>query len=140
MRLVLAFLSLLSCAAAQFGFFDQMFGGGGGGQHDDGHPHQQHQHRQANNPSDASLYRAHYDQCTFACLPPSPYSVLIPIFISFSFALHCDLSVPAHLAESLPPLHTFLPLPRSASPSPQPLTFTHHSIYLPTLGNPISES
>ncbi|GJN74961.1 hypothetical protein VFPFJ_10775 [Purpureocillium lilacinum] len=61
MRLVLAFLSLLSCAAAQFGFFDQMFGGGGG-QHDDGHPHQQHQHRQANNPSDASLYRAHYDQ------------------------------------------------------------------------------
>lgn len=56
MRLLgLIFLALASSVAAQFGFFDQMFGGGGGQQHHG------HHHRQAQNvPSDSSVYRAQY--------------------------------------------------------------------------------
>lgn len=62
MRYLLALLTLLAVANAQFGsFFDQMFGagdqdgphqGGGGGR------------RSANNPSDAAHYRQRYEQCT----------------------------------------------------------------------------
>ncbi|GAO19725.1 uncharacterized protein UV8b_06762 [Ustilaginoidea virens] len=55
MQLLLVFFSLLSAAAAQFGFFEHMFGG-----HNGGHEHQQHQQR--NNPSDASFYKAQYTQ------------------------------------------------------------------------------
>ncbi|KOS17217.1 Long chronological lifespan protein 2 [Escovopsis weberi] len=58
MRLLIALLSLLSLAHAQFGFFDQMFSG-----------QQQQQHQQPpSNPSDSSLYRARYDQYTLACV------------------------------------------------------------------------
>ncbi|CAM1507852.1 Fc.00g047000.m01.CDS01 [Cosmosporella sp. VM-42] len=53
MRYVLALLSLLSLANAQFGgFFDQMFNQQGG---------HQHQQQQQNNPSDAAHYRQRHD-------------------------------------------------------------------------------
>ncbi|KAI5461708.1 hypothetical protein BGZ63DRAFT_386471 [Mariannaea sp. PMI_226] len=56
MRYIIALLSLLTLANAQFGgFFDQMFGGQGGG-----HEHRQQQQQQ-NNPSDASHYHHHYE-------------------------------------------------------------------------------
>ena len=48
----LLLLTLASTVSAQFGFFDQMFGGGGG------HQHQQQQVQ--NNPSDSSLYQSYY--------------------------------------------------------------------------------
>ncbi|QPH04065.1 Long chronological lifespan protein 2 [Epichloe festucae Fl1] len=61
MEFLIAFLSLLSLASAQFGFFDQMFGG-----HDGGHEHHQHHHhqqqQQQNNPSDASHYKLQFEQ------------------------------------------------------------------------------
>lgn len=57
MRLLVAFLSLLGLAAAQFDFFQQMFGGGGGG---GANANGQQQPQQ--NPSDASLYHSRYDQ------------------------------------------------------------------------------
>lgn len=59
MKLLVAFLSLLSLATAQFGFFDQMFGG------QDGHEQHHHQHQPQNNPSDAGHYRAQYEGCTY---------------------------------------------------------------------------
>ena len=60
MRLVaVVLLALASSVAAQFGFFDQMFGGGGGG----GGGHHQHHHQQPQNvPSDSSVYRAQYSR------------------------------------------------------------------------------
>ena len=48
-------LSLLPLATAQFGFFEQMFGG----QEGHGHGHQQPR----NNPSDANNYRTQVEQC-----------------------------------------------------------------------------
>ncbi|KAG5932504.1 hypothetical protein E4U53_001305, partial [Claviceps sorghi] len=56
MHVLVILLSLFSLATAQFGFFEQMFGG-----HDGGHHHHQHQEPQ-NNPSDASHYRAKFEQ------------------------------------------------------------------------------
>jgi len=57
MRYLVAFLSLLAVANAQFGsFFDQMFGG-----QDEGHHGGHHARQSPNNPSDASHYRQHYD-------------------------------------------------------------------------------
>lgn len=54
MRYLIAFLSLLSLANAQFGgFFDQMFNNGG----------REHRTEPQNNPSDASLYQNNYDNC-----------------------------------------------------------------------------
>ena len=66
MRYLVAFLSLLAVANAQFGsFFDQMFGG-----QDEGHHGGHHHARQSpNNPSDAAHYRQHYDGGTFFCNP-----------------------------------------------------------------------
>ena len=59
MRYLIAFLSLLALANAQFGgFFDQMFGDG---------PNQGQQQRHSNNPSDAGLYRQRYDQGNTPC-------------------------------------------------------------------------
>ncbi|PHH65709.1 hypothetical protein CDD81_1795 [Ophiocordyceps australis] len=58
MQLFLLFAVLAFSAAAQFGFFEQMFGGGGGG----GEEHHHHHHQHQNNPSDASLYTQRYDQ------------------------------------------------------------------------------
>ncbi|GAB0137029.1 Long chronological lifespan protein 2 [Epichloe bromicola] len=52
MEFLIAFLSLLSLASAQFGFFDQMFGGDGGHEH---HQHQQRQQQQ-NNPTICDKY------------------------------------------------------------------------------------
>lgn len=48
----LVLLALISTAQAQFGFFDQMFGGG-----------QQQERKPQNNPSDSAAYRNHYDSC-----------------------------------------------------------------------------
>lgn len=48
---------LASTVSAQFGFFDQMFGGGGQGGHH-GHGHQQQQ----NVPSDSANYRHNYQR------------------------------------------------------------------------------
>ncbi|KAG6028465.1 hypothetical protein E4U19_001478 [Claviceps sp. Clav32 group G5] len=65
MHLLLTFLSLFALATAQFGFFDQMFGGHGHGHdHDHGHHNHQHhhQHQQQQNPSDASYYKSQYEQ------------------------------------------------------------------------------
>jgi hypothetical protein len=51
MRLVaLLLVALASVVSAQFGFFDQMFGGGG------------HQQQPQNVPSDSSHYRAQYNR------------------------------------------------------------------------------
>ncbi|KAG5982468.1 Long chronological lifespan protein 2 [Claviceps digitariae] len=60
MRLLITLLSLFSLATAQFGFFDQMFGG-----HDGGHSHHHHHHHHQqpqNNPSDASHYQGQFEQ------------------------------------------------------------------------------
>ncbi|KAG6229365.1 hypothetical protein E4U34_002925 [Claviceps purpurea] len=63
MHLLLTFLSLFALATAQFGFFDQMFGGHGH-DHDHGHHNHQHhhQHQHQQNPSDASYYKSQYEQ------------------------------------------------------------------------------
>ncbi|KAM4066368.1 hypothetical protein HRG_000477 [Hirsutella rhossiliensis] len=55
MRLLLLVPFLLSLAAAQFGFFEQMFSGGNAG-------HEHHQQQQRVNPSDASIYHQSYLQ------------------------------------------------------------------------------
>ncbi|EFY86652.1 hypothetical protein MAC_07341 [Metarhizium acridum CQMa 102] len=55
MRLLILLMSLSALANAQFGFFDQMFGG-----HDAHEQH--HQHQQRNNPSDAGHYRSQFEQ------------------------------------------------------------------------------
>ncbi len=47
--------ALVGAVSAQFGFFDQMFGGGGGG-----HQHQHHQPQ--NMPSDSSWYRGNVEK------------------------------------------------------------------------------
>lgn len=70
MKVLLAFLSLLALAQAQFGgFFDQMFGGGGsssgGGGGGGTSGGSSHQSQQRNNPSDASHYRQQFSACTF---------------------------------------------------------------------------
>lgn len=46
--------AFLSTATAQFGFFDQMFGGGG----------QQQRQQPQNVPSDSSIYRQNFDSFT----------------------------------------------------------------------------
>ncbi|KAI1505793.1 hypothetical protein F5X99DRAFT_415841 [Biscogniauxia marginata] len=53
--LLLTFL-FSSIASAQFGFFEQMFGGSGGG-----HAHQEQQ-RPQNVPSDSAIYRSNFDR------------------------------------------------------------------------------
>ncbi|KAL6849097.1 Long chronological lifespan protein 2 [Amphichorda felina] len=56
MRYLIALLSLLAVANAQFGgFFDQMFGS------DDGHAGHGRGHHSSNSPSDASHYRHRYE-------------------------------------------------------------------------------
>jgi hypothetical protein len=56
--LVLLLLALTSATTAQFGFFEQMFGG---------HEH----HRQPQNvPSDSTPYRQNYDGCMFVFIIP----------------------------------------------------------------------
>ncbi|KAG6091754.1 hypothetical protein E4U30_006325 [Claviceps sp. LM220 group G6] len=69
MHLLLTFLSLFALATAQFGFFDQMFGGHGH-DHDHGHHNHQHhhQHQHQQNPSDASYYKSQYEQCKTAVI------------------------------------------------------------------------
>ncbi|KID85719.1 hypothetical protein MGU_07027 [Metarhizium guizhouense ARSEF 977] len=56
MQLLILLMSLFAMATAQFGFFDQMFGG------HDAHEQQHHQHQQRNNPSDAGHYRSQFEQ------------------------------------------------------------------------------
>ena len=59
MRYLIALLSLLAVANAQFGsFFDHMFNGG------DSHEGHHGGHHSNNNPSDASHYRQRYESCT----------------------------------------------------------------------------
>jgi hypothetical protein len=63
MRYLIAILSFLSLANAQFGgFFDQMFGQQGS--------HEQHHGQPQNNPSDASHYRNQYDNCVYPLFSP----------------------------------------------------------------------
>lgn len=54
--LPLVLLALISTVQAQFGFFDQMFGG------------QQQERKPQNVPSDSAAYRNQYDNCT-QCFP-----------------------------------------------------------------------
>lgn len=64
MRYLIALLSLLAVANAQFGgFFDQMFGS------DDGHAGHGRGHHSSNSPSDASHYRHRYESCTSKSWP-----------------------------------------------------------------------
>ncbi|KXX75598.1 Long chronological lifespan protein 2 [Madurella mycetomatis] len=83
MRLfALLLLALASSVAAQFGFFDQMFGGSGG---------QQHHHHQAQNvPSDSSVYRAQYarSHCDKYLCPDTLACVHFPH--------HCPCAWPSH--------------------------------------------
>ncbi|KAH8733987.1 hypothetical protein BGZ61DRAFT_515183 [Ilyonectria robusta] len=87
MRYLIALLSLLAVANAQFGgFFDQMFGQQGGG-----HEHQQQQHQgQQNNPSDASHYIHYYEHssCDKYLCPDTLACV--------SFPHHCPCAWDAH--------------------------------------------
>lgn len=80
--LVLVLFSLTYPIAAQFGFFDQMFGGanhGGGGHHGGGHNH----HGEAQNVrSDSSWYQAQYEGGKFH--PSLPPVVLACIYFFFS--------------------------------------------------------
>ncbi|KAK6073304.1 hypothetical protein SCUP234_05456 [Seiridium cupressi] len=55
--LLLVLAAFLSTATAQFGFFDQMFGGGDGQQ-------QQQQRQQPNVPSDSTIYRQNFESFT----------------------------------------------------------------------------
>lgn len=60
MRLIITLISMFTLAQAQFGFFDQMFGGG----QEQHQQHHGHGHGQRGNvPSDANMYRQRYDQC-----------------------------------------------------------------------------
>ncbi|EMD92187.1 hypothetical protein COCC4DRAFT_162006 [Bipolaris maydis ATCC 48331] len=78
--LVLVLFSLTYPIAAQFGFFDQMFGGanhGGGGHHGGGHNH----HGEAQNVrSDSSWYQAQYEgaQCSHYLCPGTLSCVHFP--------------------------------------------------------------
>ncbi|RYN27426.1 hypothetical protein AA0113_g7441 [Alternaria arborescens] len=70
-QIILAVLaSFIWCSSAQFGFFDQMFGGGGG---------QQHQEPQ-NVRSDSSWYQAQYEgaQCSHYLCPGTLSCVHFP--------------------------------------------------------------
>lgn len=82
MKLLVAFLSLLSLATAQFGFFDQMFGG------QDGHEQHHHQHQQQNNPSDAGHYRAQYEGCTYFMYPLGVFFASFGTLLTFT--AYCD--------------------------------------------------
>ncbi|KAH6846983.1 hypothetical protein B0I37DRAFT_414758 [Chaetomium sp. MPI-CAGE-AT-0009] len=81
MRFVaLLLLALTSAVSAQFGFFDQMFGGGG-----------QQQHQQAqNSPSDSEHYRSQYARahCDNYLCPDTLACVHFPH--------HCPCQWPAH--------------------------------------------
>ncbi|KAI1494083.1 hypothetical protein F5X96DRAFT_666154 [Biscogniauxia mediterranea] len=80
-------LALSPLASAQFGFFEQMFGGGGGS----GHQHQQQQQQQAQNvPSDSALYRSNFDRmhCDNYLCPDTLACVHFPH--------HCPCPWPAH--------------------------------------------
>ena len=60
--LISLLLTLFTPTLAQFGFFDQMFGGGGGGGGNGGGGGGHHQHQEAQNVrSDASWYQAQYE-------------------------------------------------------------------------------
>lgn len=79
--LTLLFLALFGTVSAQFGFFEQMFGGGGG----------QHQQQQRQNvPSDSEGYRARYlgSQCDKYLCPDTLACVHFPH--------HCPCQWPAH--------------------------------------------
>ncbi|KAI1455204.1 hypothetical protein F4805DRAFT_436581 [Annulohypoxylon moriforme] len=52
-HILLALLSLTTLASAQFGFFDQMFGGG---------QQQQQQRQPQNSPSDSSIYQNNFNR------------------------------------------------------------------------------
>ena len=92
MRYLLAFLSLLALANAQFGgFFDQMFGQQGGQQH----------HQQQNNPSDASHYRQRYDGCKS---PPLIPDLLEPMNYEVDPSASCLRQVPLPRHPRLRPL------------------------------------
>ncbi|KAI0883123.1 uncharacterized protein GGS22DRAFT_167927 [Annulohypoxylon maeteangense] len=52
-HILLALLSLTTLASAQFGFFDQMFGG---------QQQQQQQRQQQNSPSDSSIYQTNFNR------------------------------------------------------------------------------
>ncbi|KAK5655671.1 hypothetical protein OQA88_5604 [Cercophora sp. LCS_1] len=77
--LALLSLTLVSTVSAQFGFFDQMFGGGG------------HQHQQPQNvPSDSTNYRANYarSHCDKYLCPDTLACVHFPH--------HCPCAWPSH--------------------------------------------
>ncbi|KAM7183059.1 hypothetical protein V8F20_012754 [Naviculisporaceae sp. PSN 640] len=79
---------LATSVSAQFGFFDQMFGGGGGqgGHHGHGHHHQQQQ----NVPSDSANYRHNYQRsyCEHYLCPDTLACVHFPH--------HCPCAWPSH--------------------------------------------
>jgi hypothetical protein len=83
-HLLAALVLLPALAAAQFGFFDQMFGNGGG--QDQRHHHQQPQ----NVPSDSAFYRANYDRlhCNNYLCPDTLACVHFPH--------HCPCPFPAN--------------------------------------------
>ncbi|KAK9789128.1 putative Long chronological lifespan protein 2 [Seiridium cardinale] len=56
--LLLVLAAFLSTATAQFGFFEQMFGG------EDGQQQQQQQRQQPNVPSDSTIYRQNFESFT----------------------------------------------------------------------------
>ncbi|KAM7212091.1 hypothetical protein V8F06_012520 [Rhypophila decipiens] len=82
---LLLIAALTSTVSAQFGFFDQMFGGGGGG----GHGHHQQQQQQ-NVPSDSAHYRQNYQRsyCEHYLCPDTLACVHFPH--------HCPCAWPSH--------------------------------------------
>ncbi|KAK4196766.1 hypothetical protein QBC40DRAFT_286741 [Triangularia verruculosa] len=90
--ILLTLATLLTPISAQFGFFDQMFGGGGGQEqhHGHGHGHSGHQRQQPNAPSDGAGYRAQYGRlhCDNYLCPDTLACVHFPH--------HCPCPWPAH--------------------------------------------
>ncbi|KAK9425968.1 putative Long chronological lifespan protein 2 [Seiridium unicorne] len=81
--LLLVLAAFLSTATAQFGFFDQMFGGGDGQQ-------QQQQRQQPNVPSDSTIYRQNFE--SFTC-----DNYLCPDTLAcVHFPHHCPCPFPAN--------------------------------------------
>ncbi|KAM0818429.1 putative Long chronological lifespan protein 2 [Seiridium cardinale] len=82
--LLLVLAAFLSTATAQFGFFEQMFGGG------DGQQQQQQQRQQPNVPSDSTIYRQNFE--SFTC-----DNYLCPDTLAcVHFPHHCPCPFPAN--------------------------------------------
>lgn len=102
--LLLALLAPLK-AAAQFGFFDQMFGGGGQGGGGGGGGGGQQGQRSQNVPSDPTFYQTHWDRmrCDKYLCPDTLGMCIVPLSpFPFPLFLYCKKHLDATLANRHP--------------------------------------